>query len=322
MTGEVKIPAKRHLVSLASINNGLLMVVAKGLKTVNLIRTDIRGNVRWTVTLAGMVEWRVLSDGELAIVVPVRVDPSVSDGGAVQLFDMDGKKVRDVPWPIPRTGWDGVQELTVENGIVVADLNTGRRIHARIDPKSKTDPDDVVTVGDVSASGEGAEEVRKANYRAGLAVIGARLENWDHDREGAGKLNEKRQRRLGKLRGHKLHISGLPGYDPSAADKEVSRGDWWKPETHIGRMLSVEPDGSIWTTFGIHNPYHLSREEMNNLDDQRQIQRMGKSGIALFAPDGHMRGYMVSDCLARPASGAMYLLCGDVLVRVEPLKGK
>jgi hypothetical protein len=300
----------------------LAIIVARGLKTVELVRTDLSGSIRWTVTLAGLVEWSVLVDRELVIAVPVRVDPSSGWRGGIEVFSLDGGFLREVPWAVPLTGWDGVQELATSGGVVVGDLNTGQRISARIDPKSTADPDDIVTVGDLAASGEGPREERKRDYRAGVAVLGARPVDMGQNTDESRKLNFRRQKRLGALRGHKLLIRGLPGYDRSAADKEISRGDWWKPETALGRVVSIEPDGSMWVTFSIHNPYHLSQTEMNVLDDRRDARRMGKAGVALFAPDGHLRGYMLSDCLVRPVTGAAYLECGGVLMRVEPVPAR
>jgi len=311
---EITLPSVGSVDTLAEIDGRIVFTDGA-----DLYCCDMNGNVLWGKSMPGPGRWMVLVSSREIYAFPSAIGDKKN--AQVNIFSVKGELMRKIDWPIdPGNEW--VTCAAFSRGVLVADMSSQHRIHARIDPNSTVVPDDIMTVGDVSINGEGNDEVHKKNYKAGYAVIGARIEDWDYDREGANLLNVRRQIRLGKLRGHKLKISSLPGYAPSAADKEVSRGDWWKPETYVGRVLAIEPDGSIWTTFGIHNPYHFAREKMNVLDDKKQTQRLGKTGIALFAPDGHLRGYMVSDCPKRPAGGVMYLICGNLLVRVEPMKGK
>jgi len=329
---EVRTPPKRHLVSLTGVGDALFMIVAHGIKTVNLIRTNLDGDVIWTVTLTGMVEWRVLVEGDMAIAVPIRVDPSVNREVAVVVYDKSGNRVREVPWAVPRNGWDGVVQVAIQGGVVVGELNKGERIQARMDPKSSIDPDDIVTVGDVGINTEVNADEYKKQFRSGYAVMGARLEDESYDPERARKMNEKRRKWAGKLRGHRIQIGGLPMFNP---DAEYKMGDSWKPRVTGGEILSIGFDGSIWTRFGITNPHRLSRREMDNLEAQKSksmdaYYKMGKAGIVLFYPDGRLRGwYLFSDdeVGGYPVGDAIYIERGymtenERLVRLEPMKAK
>jgi len=313
-TKEIHLPSIGSVDSLAEIDGLIVFTDGADLYCINM-----DGNILWNKSMPGPGRWMVLASNHEVYAFPSAIGDI--QNSQVNIFSIEGKLKTKIDWPID-AGTEWVTTAAVSQGVLVAEMSSQRRIHARIDVKSTVDPNEIMTVEDVGVGDEDTAESRKNNYKAGYMRVGVNVVDWDYDRKGADRLNEKRRKRAGELRGHKLHISGLPGYAPSAADKDVSRGEWWMPETNLGRILTIELDGSIWTTFSIHNPFHLSREKMDESDARRDVGKMGKPGVALFASDGHLRGYMISDCIARPAGGTVYLLCGEVLVRVEPMKAK
>jgi len=316
---ELRVPIGGSIQDVVECDKDLVLFVS-GRKLI-VFRTDVDGNIKWTYELKGGIIWTVLGDGRKIYVVPLCAPEEVGPLEDILVLEQTGEIAGRIKWPL-LSKKKVLRWIVLDKGLIVGEYADGRRIHARIDPKSTVDPDDILTVGDVGVGGEDTREIRKKNYRAGYAVLGAEPVDWDYDRASAAKLNKKRRERADKWRGHKLWINRLPGYDPSAADKQIARGDWWKPETFLGRTLALEPDGSVWMDFGIHNPFHLSQGEMDELDEKRETGRMARSGIALFAPDGHLRGYMITPCLPHHVEGAAYLECGQVLARVEPMKAK
>ena len=97
-------------------------------------------------------------------------------------------------------------------------------------------------------------------------------------------------------------------------------GDWDKPGLKGGDILALNSDGSVWVEIGISNPLGYSKEIM--LDTGSKVGK-GVPMIALFAPNGNLRGYV----LIRPPMGnpiipigdALYIQSGDTVSRWGPI---
>jgi len=320
-TGEFVMPAKGAVLDLFEYKGDLVMQI-NGIDRV-VLRSASDGKLKWSHVLKEGVGWGIVTDGEMIYCVPASIPEETKVRESILAYDGDGKLIRRIEWPIPSV-YEDVGNITFAKGLIIAETSRGRRIHARIDPKSTTDPDDIVTVGDVGVNSEINADEYKKNYKAGYAVLGARLEDESYDPEKARKLNDKHRNRAGKLRGHRIQIGGLPMFDPNA---EYGIGDWWKPAIRGGSILAIGEDGSIWEEFAIWNPYRKSFQEMNEATekDSPNKRTISKSGIALFSPDGKLRGYMLKlegDSYIYPVGGAAYVKHGDKLVRIEPMHAK
>jgi len=324
-TGEIKLSGKTTLTSLVEVDGHLLLMEDEWILSLR----DKMGGVKWSKMLPGPGRWGAVADDMRVYAVPLAV--AKSENSVIHAYDYSGNEIGQYSWTlVPR--YDLVKDIRLEKDTIVGDLNHGTRIHARIDPKSTIDPDDIVTVGDVGVNSEINADEYKKNYKAGYAVLGARLEDESYDPEKARKLNEKHRKRAGKLSGHRIQIGGLPMFDPNA---EYKMGDSWKPRVSGGEILNIGADGSIWTRFGITNPHRLSREDMDDLEARKTksmdaYHKMGKAGLVLFYPDGRLRGwYLMADdeVGGYPAGDAIYIEKGymtgnERLVRLEPMKTK
>ena len=322
---EINIAKFGSITSLAEIGGYLAMMESQWI--LNLMASD--GTVKWSKMLPGPGRWGVLADDAHIYAVPIVA--AKRENSEIHVYNLQGIEVGTLTWPL-LTIDDSVADMKIHEGVIIGDLSDGRRIHARIDPKSTVDPDDILTVGDVGVNSEINADEYKKNYKAGYAVLGARLEDESYDPEKARKLNDKHRNRAGKLRGHRIQIGGLPMFDPNA---EYKMGDYWKPRVTGGEILSIGVDGSLWTRFGITNPNHLSRQEMDDLGAQKSksmdaYRKMGKAGVVLFYPDGRLRSwylYSGDEVGGYPAGDAIYIERGymtgnERLVRLEPMKAK